>query len=71
MGAHILCHAQDAAGRGSIKLVQVKGADSGWQSLNNVWGASWESTAVPKPPLDFRIQDDAGVEVTSPLCHSP
>ena len=56
---------QDAAVRGSVKLVQVKGPNTDWQSMNNVWGASWESTSVPMPPLDFRIQDDTGTEVTS------
>ncbi len=62
--------AQDVANRGSVKLVQVKGPDTDWETLNNVWGASWESTSVPKPPLDFRIQDDTGVEVifSSPPC---
>ena len=55
---------QDAAGRGSVKLVQIKGSNSNWQSLTNVWGASWETGQVPQPPLDFRVQDDAGVEVS-------
>ena len=55
--------AQDAANRGSIKTVQVKGPNSSWQSMNNVWGASWEMTSVPQPPLDIRIQDDTGTEV--------
>ena len=54
---------QDAAVRGSIKLVQIKGPNTGWQGMNNVWGASWESTSIPEPPLDFRIQDDQGTEV--------
>lgn len=54
---------QDAAGRGAVKLVQVKGPNTDWESMNNVWGASWESTSIPDPPLDFRIQDDSGVEV--------
>jgi hypothetical protein len=55
---------QQVAGRGSIETVQVKGADSeDWQSLNNLWGAAWETGTVPKPPLDFRVQDDTGVEV--------
>lgn len=44
--------------------MQVKGPNTDWESMNNVWGASWESTSVPMPPLDFRIQDDAGVEVS-------
>ncbi len=60
---------QDAAGRGSVKLVQIKGSNSDWESLNNVWGASWETGQVPDLPLDFRIQDDAGVEVSQvPPC---
>ncbi len=57
---------QDAAMRGSVKLVQIKGPKTDWQSMNNVWGASWEATSIPDPPLDFRIQDDAGTEVSLP-----
>ncbi|CAL8462617.1 g2150 [Coccomyxa elongata] len=64
-GGWIRLQVKDAAGRGSVKLVQVKGSNSDWESMNNVWGASWESTSVPAPPLDFRIQDDAGTEVTA------
>lgn len=59
-----MCCVQDAAGSGAVKLVQIKGTNSNWQSLNNVWGASWETGQVPQPPLDFRVQDDAGVEVS-------
>jgi hypothetical protein len=47
-----------------VNLVQIKGSNSDWESLNNVWGAAWETGQVPTPPLDFRIQDDAGVEVS-------
>ena len=54
---------QDTAGRGSVKLVQIKGTNSNWTSLNNYWGAAWETGQVPEPPLDLRIQDDVGVEV--------
>ena len=63
---------QDAANRGAIKTVQVKGPNSNWESMNNVWGASWEMTSVPQPPLDIRIQDDTGTEVhTLPCCMTP
>lgn len=55
---------QDAANRGSVKTVQIKGPNSSWQTLNNVWGASWETGQVPQTPLDFRIQDDQGVDVS-------
>lgn len=61
------CHLrlQDAAVRGSIETVQVKGTDSGWLSMTNVWGAAWEIQNSPQPPLDFRMVDDSGSEVTS------
>jgi hypothetical protein len=31
------CIAQEAAGAGSVKSVQVKGKDSDWTGLNNIW----------------------------------
>ena len=63
----LACLVQDAANRGSVKNVQVKGSNSNWETLNNVWGASWETGQVPATPLDFRIQDDQGVDVGHPL----
>ena len=60
------CLVQDAANRGSVKNVQIKGSNSNWQTLNNVWGASWETGQVPATPLDFRIQDDQGIDVPPP-----
>lgn len=56
---------QDAANRGAVKTVQVKGPNTYWETLNNKWGASWETGQVPAAPLDFRIQDDQGVDVSS------
>ena len=55
--------AQDAAVRGSVQLVQIKGPNTEWQSMSNVWGASWELGQSPQPPLDIRIVDDEGEEV--------
>ena len=60
----LLCWLQDAAVRGSIKTVQVKGQGSGWLSMTNIWGAAWEIQQSPQPPLDFRFVDDSGSEVT-------
>ena len=60
---------QDAANRGAIKTVQIKGPNTDWQTLNNVWGASWETGQVPETPLDIRVQDDTGIDVSRlPLC---
>lgn len=61
-----LC-AQNAAVRGSIRTVQVKGKDSGWLSMKNDWGAAWEIPQAPQPPLDFRFVDDSGSEVSQQL----
>ena len=59
--------AQNAAVRGSIRTVQVKGKDSGWLSMKNDWGAAWEIPQAPQPPLDFRFVDDSGSEVNQGL----
>ena len=58
---------QDAANRGSVQTVQIKGPNTNWETLNNVWGASWEIGQSPQPPLDFRIRDDQGVDVSLSL----
>lgn len=49
--------------RGSIRTVQVKGQNTGWLSMSNIWGAAWEIEQSPQPPLDFRFVDDSGSEV--------
>ncbi|GAB4819913.1 hypothetical protein N2152v2_006959 [Parachlorella kessleri] len=57
---------QDTGGRGAVKTVQVKGSNSGsWQPLTNSWGATWELSNAPSPPLDFKITTDDGSEVTA------
>lgn len=58
---------QDAANRGSVQTVQIKGPNTNWETLNNIWGASWEIGQSPQPPLDFRIRDDQGVDVSLSL----
>ena len=59
-----MCDPPHAMILASVKNVQVKGSNSNWETLNNVWGASWETGQVPATPLDFRIQDDQGVDVS-------
>ena len=61
------CCAQKAAGYGSIKLVQMKGADSDWMGMTNKYGEAWEVPVTPKLPWDFRIVGDDGQEVTDRL----
>ena len=55
---------QKAAGYGSIKLVQMKGADSDWMGMTNKYGEAWEVPVTPKLPWDFRIVSDDGQEVS-------
>ena len=59
-----LLRLQKAAGYGSIKLVQMKGADSDWMGMTNKYGEAWEVPVTPKLPWDFRIVSDDGQEVS-------
>ena len=60
---------QKVAGTGSVSLVQIKGAGTNWQSMNNFWGASWELGVSPAPPLDLRVVSSDGSEVIFPFLH--
>ena len=62
------CCLQKAAGYGSIRLVQIKGADSDWMGMTNKYGAAWEVPVTPKLPWDFRIVSDDGQEVRASEC---
>ncbi|KAK9819887.1 hypothetical protein WJX72_003612 [[Myrmecia] bisecta] len=64
-GGWIRLDVQQIADRASIQLVQIKGEDSDWTSLKNIWGATWELGWTPKVPLDVRIRQDDGQEVTA------
>lgn len=35
-------------------------AGTAWQKLSNTYGARWELSALPAPPLDLRITGDNG-----------
>ena len=67
-GTHITKHlphnVQKAGGSAAVRKVELRGSDGGgWQSMNNVWGASWEMGQMPQPPLSVRITDDQGNSV--------
>lgn len=64
-GAWLRIVVSKAAGYGSIRLVQIKGADSDWMGMTNKYGAAWEVPVTPKLPWDFRIVSDDGQEVTA------
>lgn len=54
---------QEVGNFGNIRLVEVQGQNSGWQSMNNVYGAAWEIANAPPPPLNLRITDANGNQV--------
>jgi hypothetical protein len=57
---------QTTGGRGAVKSVHVKGSNSGsWIPMTNTWGAAWELSSAPAPPLDFKIVTDNGEEVSA------
>ena len=54
---------QQTGAAGSIKAVQLQGGNSNWVGMTNVWGAAWELTNAPAPPLSVHIVGDDGQEV--------
>ena len=63
VGTDSLRHLQTNGGSGGVRSVQVKGPDSGWTGLKNVWGAAWEIARQPQLPLDLHVTADSGQEV--------
>jgi hypothetical protein len=54
----------DTGGRGAVKELYVKGSgESDWRAMDNTWGAAWELSSAPAPPLDFKFICDDGEEV--------
>lgn len=54
---------QTVGNSGAIKSVQVKGPNSHWKGLNNIWGATWEIANQPSLPIDLHVTADNGQEV--------
>ncbi|KAK9820245.1 hypothetical protein WJX72_007952 [[Myrmecia] bisecta] len=64
-GGWIRFNIQSVASRASVSKVQIRGKDSSWTNLNNIWGAVWELGWTPQAPLDVHIIQDDGQEVTA------
>ena len=58
-----LCTLQTAGGSGAISAVQIKGSNSDWTGLHNLYGAEWELDNQPELPLDLHVVSDSGAEV--------
>ena len=56
---------QTNGGSGGVRSVQVKGPNSGWTGLKNIFGAAWEIPQQPQLPLDLHVTADSGQEVQS------
>ena len=54
---------QTNGGSGGVKSVQVKGPNSGWTGLNNLFGAEWETGHQPELP-NLHVTADNGQEVS-------
>ena len=57
-GGYLRLDLQNVAGNGVITSVEMQkeGATDGrWKSLTNTYGAKWEVSMLPEPPLDLRI----------------
>ena len=58
-----LHHLHTNGGSGGVRSVQVKGPNSGWTGLKNIWGGAWEIANQPQLPLDLHVTADSGQEV--------
>jgi Expansin C-terminal domain len=55
---------QKVGGNSGISSVQLRGSgDSSWTDLVNIWGAEWEASQTPTPPMDIHITEEGGAEV--------
>ncbi|KAL3133546.1 expansin [Trebouxia sp. C0009 RCD-2024] len=52
-------------GSGGVRSVQVKGPNSGWTGLTNLYGAAWEIAQQPQLPIDLHVTADSGQEITA------
>ncbi|DBA91943.1 TPA: expansin [Trebouxia sp. C0005] len=64
-GGFLKMSVSTAGGSGGISSVQVKGPNTAWTGLHNLYGAEWELDTQPQLPLDIHIIADTGAEVTA------
>lgn len=57
----------DTGGHGAVKSIALRSSASGgdWIPMENRWGAAWELSSSPVPPLDFKITMSDGEEITA------
>lgn len=51
-----------------VRQARVLNASSPWLSMANSFGAVWEASQLPEPPLDIRITNSVGEKVCVCLC---
>ena len=52
-----------------MALVQIRGQDGNWVTMQNAGGAAdWQIPDSPAPPIDVRVQLDDGEEVIQFFC---
>ena len=64
MNRSVVLMLQTVGNSGAIKAVQVKGPNSNWLGLSNIWGAEWEIANQPSLPLDLHVMADNGQEAS-------
>ena len=62
-GGWIRLSIDNTGGRAAVNSVSVKGGDGGdWKLLKNSWGATWEMSSAPAPPLSFKVGASASAD---------
>ncbi|BDA41084.1 probable Expansin-B17 at N-terminal half [Coccomyxa sp. Obi] len=67
-GGYIKITPLDTAGVATVSSINTKASSadaSMYQPLKNTYGAVWEASGLPAPPLDFQLTDSAGHTVVA------
>eukprot|EP00803_Ostreobium_quekettii_P005677 evm.model.scf_1759.4 EVM.evm.TU.scf_1759.4 scf_1759:20146-24117(+) len=61
-GGYIKLAIRNVPGDGGLTALEIKGSNEagGWRSADNTFGAAWEASLIPNPPLDIRITNTKG-----------
>eukprot|EP00879_Flechtneria_rotunda_P012123 GHRR01012661.1.p1 GENE.GHRR01012661.1~~GHRR01012661.1.p1 ORF type:complete len:114 (+),score=31.30 GHRR01012661.1:935-1276(+) len=63
-GGYIKLSLKNVAGSGGITSVQLAQTGStAYRPMNNTYGAEWEISIVPAPPLDIKVTNQQGQSV--------
>ncbi|CAD7696153.1 unnamed protein product [Ostreobium quekettii] len=64
-GGYVKFAVRNIPGDGGLTSVEIKGSNEvgGWFEADNTFGAAWEASVLPDPPLDLRLTNTEGEQL--------